>query len=543
MPSSNQIVIPDLGDFGEVEVIEVLVKVGDQVAREDGLITLETDKAAMDVPSSENGVIESLTIQVGDTVSSGDVIGTLAVQVSDTVVVAPAIDVNDVPIEQTAIIGPSSDAQPVSGGLVTIAVPDLGDFDDVDVIEIHVAKGQTVQLEDALVTLETDKAAMDVPSTEAGTVDSVLVKEGDKVSKGTPIAVIDAVGQAVSPTTQEAVPAAEVTATPVAAAEPAQAPKTAVPQQLPSINESKFSLAHASPSVRKLGRELGVDLAQVRGQGSKGRILHDDVKAFVKAILSGARGAPAGAAVLPSVPSIDFSKFGEIEEIPLTRIQKISGPRLQASWINLPHVTQHDLADITDLEAKRQTLKGAAKERGIGLTPLAFIMKACVAALKEFPKANASLSEDGKSLVLKKYIHLGFAADTENGLMVPVIRNADQMDVYELARELGELSKKARDGKLKVDQLQGASFTISSLGGIGGTAFTPIVNAPEVAILGVARSSMQPHWNGEEFVPRLMLPYALSYDHRVIDGAYGVRFTTFLAKALSDVDALLQAIP
>jgi pyruvate dehydrogenase E2 component (dihydrolipoamide acetyltransferase) len=308
------------------------------------------------------------------------------------------------------------------------------------------------------------------------------------------------------------------------------------------IDEAGFSKAHASPSVRKLARELGVNLVQVEGSGLKSRILHDDVKAFVKAILTGQTASPAGAA-LPKTPVVDFAKFGEIEVQPLTRIQKISGPRLQASWINLPHVTQHDLADITTLEAKRQELKGPAKERGIGLTPLAFIMKASVAALQEFPKVNSSLSEDGESLVYKKYVHLGFAADTEQGLMVPVIRDVDKKDVYEIAQELGELSALARDGKLKADQLQGACFTISSLGGIGGTAFTPIVNAPEVAILGVSRSSMRPVWNGSEFEPRLMLPLSFSYDHRVVDGAQAVRFTTFLSQKLADVDSLLQAIP
>lgn len=310
---------------------------------------------------------------------------------------------------------------------------------------------------------------------------------------------------------------------------------------MPAIDEAGFSKAHASPSVRRLARELGVDLARVKGSGPKKRVLHEDVKAFVKSVMTG--DAAEGAAALPKVPRIDFSKFGEIDVRPLTRIQKISGPRLQASWVNLPHVTQHDLADITELEKKRQELKGPAKERGINLTPLAFVLRACVKTLKEFPRANASLSDDGDGLVYKKYIHLGFAADTEQGLVVPVIRDADQKDIYELAKELGELSRLARDGKLKAQQIQGASFTVSSLGGIGGTAFTPIVNAPEVAILGVSRSSMQPVWDGEQFVPRLMLPLSLSYDHRVVDGAYGVRFTTFLAKTLSDVDALLEAIP
>jgi pyruvate dehydrogenase E2 component (dihydrolipoamide acetyltransferase) len=434
MANVIDIVIPDLGEFSNVDVIEVLIKPGDKVAREDGLITLETDKATMDVPAPEDGVIEALTIAVGGTVSTGDVIGRLAVEISEAVTETPP-----------------SEAQPVKSE-TTVAAP---------------------------------------------------------------------------------APAAPQAAAP---AKPQQA------KTLPAIDEAGFSNTHASPSVRKLARELGVDLVQVKGTGLKNRVLHDDVKAFVKAILTGEVAAPAAPA-LPQVPVIDFAKFGEIETRPLTRIEKISGPRLQASWINLPHVTQHDIADITELEAKRQELKGPAKEKGISLTPLAFIMKACIATLKEFPKANASLGEDGESLVFKKYFHLGFAADTEHGLMVPVIHDADRMDVYELATALGELSAAARDGKLKATQLQGASFTISSLGGIGGTAFTPIVNAPEVAILGVSRSSMQPVWSGAEFEPRLMLPFSLSYDHRVIDGAYAVRFTTHLSQTLSNVDALLEAKP
>jgi pyruvate dehydrogenase E2 component (dihydrolipoamide acetyltransferase) len=425
-----------------------------------------------------------------------------------------------------------------SGGMQTVAVPDIGDFSDVDVIEVHVAKGDAIGVDDPLVTLETDKAAMDVPSTHAGVIDAVLVKAGDTVSEGSPIAVVDA---AATEEPQPAVAAAERPAPPPRAVPAPQSPPARVPAALPVIDEAGFSKAHASPSVRKLARELGVNLIDVNGSGQKNRVLHGDVKAYVKAILSEAR-AP-GAAALPAVPVIDFRKFGDIEYKPLTRIQKISGPRLQASWINLPHVTQHDAADITELEAKRQQLKGPAKEKGISLTPLAFILRAVVQTLKAFPKANASLSADGESLILKQYCHLGFAADTENGLMVPVIRNADKMDVYELAEQLGALSLAAREGKLKAEQMQGASFTISSLGGIGGTAFTPIVNAPEVAILGVSRSTMQPVWGGEKFRPRLMLPLSLSYDHRVIDGAYAVRFTTFLGQALSDVESLLEAIP
>ena len=591
MANTKDIIVPDLGDFADVEVIEVLVGVGDEVAPEDGLITLETDKAAMDVPAPDAGTIVSLTVDVGDKVSTGSVIGTLSPAAGGDAARPESGPTPDA--DATSQAAPAAQA-PVadSGGPQTVLVPDIGDFADVDVIEVHVAQGDTVQLEDALVTLETDKAAMDVPSAVAGIVSSVSVSVGDKVSEGSPIAVIDSIALSAGPQAQPSMPPQSVSAqaqpsmppqsvsaqaqpsmppqsvsaqaqpsmppqSVSAQAQPSMPPQSvsaqaqpSMPPQsvrpgtgtgLPAIDEAGFSSAHASPSVRKLARELGVNLVQVSGSGPKNRILHDDVKAFVKAVMSSAAALPASA--LPQVPSVDFAKFGEVEAQPLTRIQKISGPRLQASWINLPHVTQHDLADITDLEARRQVLKGPAKERGISLTPLAFVMKAVIATLREFPRANTSLSDDGQQLVFKKYQHLGFAADTEHGLMVPVIHNADQMDVYELAQQLGDLSLAAREGKLKLDQMQGASFTISSLGGIGGTAFTPIVNAPEVAILGVSRSSMQPVWNGKEFEPRLMLPFSLSYDHRVIDGAYAVRFTTFLAQQLADVDGLLEAIP
>ena len=636
------IIVPDLGDFENVEVIEVLVAAGDAVEREAGLLTIETDKAAMDIPSPEHGTIDSLTVAVGDTVSTGDVIGKLSVEVNDTVVIAPAIQ-HEPTGDTTVLAAPASGdgAAPKSGGVQTLVVPDLGDFDDVEVIEVHISKGDTVAIDDPLVTLETDKAAMDVPAVVGGRIESVLVKIGDKVSEGSSLAIVEVVMAETAEATPAAVSAAEpepavaepggeqtlvvpdlgdfedvevievhiadgdsvsvddplvtietdkaamdvpavvagqiksvlvnvgdkvsegsslaviaALAGAAQAVEPTQTmaavredkPAAAKAQTapaarrgLPPINEAGFSKAHASPSVRKLARELGVDLSQVKGSGAKNRIVHDDVKAFVKAILTGQGGAPAAAA-LPKVPSVDFAKFGEIETVPLTRIQKISGPRLQASWINLPHVTQHDLADTTELEAKRQELKGPAKARGISLTPLAFVLKACVAALQEYPKVNSSLADDGKSLVMKKYIHLGFAADTEQGLMVPVIRDADKKNVYELAQDLADLSKAAREGKLKADQLQGATFTISSLGGIGGTAFTPIVNAPEVAILGISRSSMQPVWNGESFDPRLMLPLSLSYDHRVIDGAAAVRFTTYLGQVLGDVEGLLEGI-
>ncbi len=519
--NSIDIVIPDLGDFADVEVIEILVKAGDRVARDDGLITLETDKAAMDVPAPENGVIEALTVQIGDSVSTTDVIGSMTVEISDTVVIRPAIAAP--PTGETTLMAVQVGDKPRPRGKQTLVVPDLGGFEDVEIIEVHVSEGDEVQIDDPVVTLETDKAAMDVPAVVAGRIDSVFVSIGDTVSEGSSLTIIDAVAAPVVPR--------------ASAAKQVQAETAG---QVPAIDEAGFARAHASPSVRKLARELGVDLAQVTGHGKKARILHDDVKAFVKAILVGQATAPM-AGGLPKTPSIDFSRFGEIDVQPLTRIQKIAGPRLQASWVNLPHVTQHDLADITKLEAHRQKLKKPAKKRGIRLTLLAFVMKACVAALKEYPKVNASLAEDGENLVFKKYYHLGFAADTEQGLVVPVIRDADRMNVYELAAGLAELSALARDGKLKAPQLQGASFTISSLGGIGGTSFTPIINAPEVAILGVSRSSMQPAWTGEKFVARLMLPLSFSYDHRVIDGAYAARFTTYLGQLLSDVESLVKA--
>ena len=544
MAERIDIKVPDLGDFADVEVIEILVGPGDAVAAEDGLITLETDKATMDVPAPTAGTIVELTVGVGDTLSTGDTIGTMDAEAPDAASVPEGTEARSElgdrgDAAQTAPASPTAAAEAAPTPM-TLEVPDLGDFADVEVIEVHVAAGDSVDIDQELVTLETDKATMEVPSTAAGTISEVLIAVGDRVSRGTPIARINAL--AATPAGKPAETPAErpaVSPPPPPSSPPPPASRP-VRRELPPIDEAGFSKAHASPSVRKLARELGVDLTQVKGTGPKKRIIHDDVKAFVKAILTGAAAAPAGPS-LPQVPVVDYAKFGAVDVQPLSRIQKIAGPRLQASWINLPHVTQHDLADITDLESRRQALKGPAREQGISLTPLAFIMRACIAALKEFPKVNASLSADGTSLVYKQYYHLGFAADTENGLVVPVIRDADKKDVNELAAELGTLSAAARDGKLKGEQLQGASFTISSLGGIGGTAFTPIVNAPEVAILGVSRSSMQPVWSGSEFLPRLMLPLSFSYDHRVIDGAYAVRFTTFLCQQLADVDGLLGA--
>jgi pyruvate dehydrogenase E2 component (dihydrolipoamide acetyltransferase) len=438
-----------------------------------------------------------------------------------------------------------------------IRVPDLGDFHDVEVIEVLVKPGDRVEVDTPLLTLETEKATIDVPSSGAGVVRSIAVKKGDRVSKGAAILSLDAAevqqtqaapakpapsaaSAAPAPAVAKVVSPANTTPMAPAPARVAEVPKPAATVSL-VIDETGFAKAHASPSVRRFAREMAVDLGRVHGTGLKGRITADDVKAWVKQALSSP--AERGGGALPKVPDIDFSKFGAIEIQPLGRIQKISGPRLQASWLNVPHVWQMDEADITELEHSRETLKERAAAQGIKLTPLAFVVRACVKALQQFPTVNSSLDGGGQSLILKKYIHVGFAADTPNGLVVPVIRDADRKDIYEIARELGLLSAKARDGKLSAAEMQGASFTISSLGGIGGTSFTPIINAPEVAILGVARSSMRPVYREGQFVPRLILPFTFAYDHRVIDGAVGARFTTFLAQALADVKSLLEAVP
>jgi pyruvate dehydrogenase E2 component (dihydrolipoyllysine-residue acetyltransferase) len=431
--------------------------------------------------------------------------------------------------------------------LVEVRVPDIGDYKDVEVIDVAAKPGDAIALEGAVVTLETEKATMDIPSTAAGVVREIKVKRGDRVSEGDVLAIVEAEAAAEpkpAVATQSVPPAAtptppQASAPPVA---PARASQAAVPVRATSapIDEPGFSRSHASPSVRRFARELGADLAKVQGTGAKGRVTADDVKSYVKKILT----APAAAgAALPRVPEVDFAAFGPIERKPLGRIQKISGSRLHASWVNIPHVTQFDEADITEMEAARARLKDEAAAKGIKLTPLAFVMRACVKTLAEFPQFCTSLDTAAGELVFKRYVHIGFAADTPNGLVVPVVRDADRKDVFELARELAALSEKARSGKLSPGEMQGGCFTISSLGGIGGTAFTPIINAPEVAILGVSRSAQRAVFQDGQFVARLMLPLSLSYDHRVIDGAAAARFTTFLGKTLADAAGLLQAIP
>jgi pyruvate dehydrogenase E2 component (dihydrolipoamide acetyltransferase) len=438
----------------------------------------------------------------------------------------------------------------------------MGNFKDVAVIDVLVKPGDTIEIDGPLITLETEKATMDVPSPVAGVIEKIIATKGGTISPGDVVATVQvadaasaapaaapAPGTASAPATPApaAAPAPKAAAAPAAPAAAPAAPAAPVGATLAAVNESGFSSAHASPSVRRFARELGVDLARVSGTGFKSRITEDDVKGFVKQTLSGAaqagKAGVQGGRGLPSVPVVDFAAFGTVESKPLTRIQKISGSRLHASWVNLPHVTQFDEADITALEELRNKLKVKATEQGIKLTPLAFIIRACVRALHHFPTFNSSLDAAGENLILKKYIHMGFAADTPNGLMVPVVRDADRKDIYEIARALGELSEKARTGTLNVAQMQGGSFTISSLGGIGGTAFTPIINAPEVAILGVSRSAMKPVFKDGAFVPRLMLPLSLSYDHRVIDGALAARFTTYLAQVLAEPRGLAEAVP
>jgi len=562
--------VPDLGDFSDVEVIEILVKPGDSVAAEDSLITLETEKAAMDVPSPAAGIVREIRVETGSTVSTGDVIAVL--DAADAASAGAAAGGEPAPGDEAAGTGAKDgaaavDARPeddrtvrqprplqvaaAAGQPKTVTVPDLGDFTDVEVIEVLVAPGDTVAAEQGLITLETEKATMDVPAPEAGEVLAVEVRVGDKVNAGDAIVTLrprtDAGQTDAGPTAVAGKPAAApggagVAPPPTAKAGPERSElerkKPPSPTPVTPVSEAGFSRAHASPSVRKLARELGVDLGRVQGTGRKGRVTPDDVKNFVKAIM---RGEGARGPALPAVPEVDFARFGPIERRALSRIQKISGPRLHASWVNIPHVTQHDEADITELEELRIAHKDEAAARGIKLTPLAFIMRACALALAEYPDFRSSLA--GDELVVKSYMHLGFAADTPNGLVVPVVRDADKKDVYELASALGDLSARAREGKLKADDMQGGVFTISSLGGIGGSYFTPIINAPEVAILGVSRHHMKPVWQNGAFVPRLALPLSLSYDHRVIDGAQAARFITRLSQLLGQAEQLVEAIP
>ena len=557
--------VPDIGDFDQVTVIELLVKPGDAVKAEQSLITVESDKASMEIPSSQAGVVKELRVALGDKVAQGSVV--LVLETGD----APVSEAPPVPAPVVAAAAPEANAPAVvapaaapSAGPVEVRVPDIGDFKDVTVIEVMVQPGATIKLEQSLVTVESDKASMEIPSSAAGVLLEVRVKVGDKVNIGDLLAVVQgAAPLAAAPAAATApapaagpppAPSGPSTA-PAPTAEPAAAASTAtaaLPAHQPAATPGA-SLPHASPSVRRFARILGVPLEEVRGTGLKGRITETDVQSFTRAVMAGSvqtksaaaavGNAPAAAAkdgaglgLLPW-PKVDFTKFGVVERQDLSRIRKISGANLHRNWVLIPHVTNHDDADITDLEAFRVLTNKENEKSGIKVTMLAFLIKACVAALRKFPEFNSSL--DGEQLVLKHYYHIGFAADTPNGLMVPVIRDADKKGVMQISQEMSDLAKKARDGKLSPAEMSGASFTISSLGGIGGRYFTPIINAPEVAILGVCRSTTEPVWNGTAFVPRLMLPLSLSWDHRVIDGAAAARFNVDLGQILGDFRRVL----
>ena len=540
MSTIKEIKVPDIGDFSDVEIIEILVKPGDSLKAEDPVMTLESDKATMDVPCPEDGQVAELLVKVGDRVAEGTSI--LKLQAADTSEQA-ATEVVEAPTPSAS--APSTDPAPTSGPVasasVDVIVPDIGDFEDVEIIEVFVKPGDAVNVEDPLITLESDKATMEVPSSDAGTIETVLVKVGDRISAGTAVVRLSTSGGVA---TAPSVPAASTPEVAKADSAPVQAAPTSSAAEPSKIDETAFRKAHASPSVRKFARELGVDLSKLSGSGRKNRITKEDVQNYVKqAVTKAESGVAATSAAsgsgIPAMPEVDFSKFGEIETQDLPRIKKISGKNLHRVWLNIPAVTHHDEVDITDLENFRKELKDEAAKQGVRITLLAFIMKALAANLKQFPTFNSSLTPDGERLILKKYFHIGVAVDTPNGLVVPVIRDVDQKSVYDLARDLGEMSVKARDGKLKSQDMQGGSMTISSLGGIGGTAFTPLVNAPEVAILGLTRSRMQPVWNGKEFIPRLMQPVDVSYDHRVIDGAEAARFVVSLGKYLTDIRRVL----
>ena len=568
-----EVKVPDIGDFAEVEIIELLVKPGDTVKAEQSLITVESDKASMEIPSSHAGVVKEVKVAIGDKVKEGSLV--LMLEVVEEAQAAPSQPAQAEPVEapkteaarlQTARAEPVEAAASASGpstgsgraepGLVDILVPDIGDFDEVTVIEVMVKPGDAIKVEQSLITVESDKASMEIPSSHAGVVKDIKVKVGDKVAKGSLLAVVEASSSAMTvvPPTAAAAPAASASTTASAPAPtPAppgekSVPTAALPAHEPSA--AKGALPHASPSIRKLARELGVPLGEVKGSGPKGRITQEDVQGFVKGVMAGSMqtaaqksAAPATSAVGGSIPGllawpkVDFTKFGTVERKDLSRIKKLSGANLHRNWVLIPHVTNNDDADITELEAFRVSTNKENEKSGVKVTMLAFVIKAVVAGLKKFPEFNSSL--DGDQLVYKQYFHIGFAADTPNGLVVPVLRDADKKGILQISTEMGELAKKARDGKMGPADMTGGCFSISSLGGIGGTHFTPIINAPEVAILGLSKSAMKPVWDGQQFAPRLMLPLSLSYDHRVIDGALAARFNAYLGQVLADFRRVL----
>ncbi|MHA7600473.1 dihydrolipoyllysine-residue acetyltransferase [Alicycliphilus sp. T452] len=546
-----QIQVPDIGDFDEVGVIELLVKPGDQVAAEQSLITVESDKASMEIPSSHAGVVKALTVKLGDKVKQGSVIAELETADAAASEPKPApAPASQAPAAAESVAPAAAPAAPAAGGPIEVRVPDIGDFKDVAVIELLVKPGDSIRVEQSLFTVESDKASMEIPSPAAGVLKELKVQLGDKVNIGDLVAVLEGAApaaQAAAPAAPAPAPAA-APAAPVAAAAAAPAPAQSAPAHDPTAAPSG-QLPHASPSVRKFARELGVPLAELKGTGPKGRITAEDVQSFTRAVMSGAVQTQAQAARAPAGggsgvgmdllpwPKVDFSKFGAIECKDLSRIKKISGANLHRNWVMIPHVTNNDEADITELEAFRVSTNKENEKSGVKVTMLAFVIKAVVAALKKFPEFNTSL--DGDTLVYKSYYHIGFAADTPNGLVVPVLKDADKKGILQISQEMSELARKARDGKLGAADMQGGCMSISSLGGIGGTHFTPIINAPEVAILGLSKGQMRPVWDGKQFVPRLMLPLSLSYDHRVIDGAAAARFNAYLGQVLADYRRIL----
>ncbi|TWX63686.1 dihydrolipoyllysine-residue acetyltransferase [Colwellia sp. C1TZA3] len=567
MSDIEKILVPDVGG-DEVEVIEICFAVGDSLEADEGIITVETDKASMDIPAPFAGELVALSVKVGDKIKEGDVIAEMkgaaasSAETETESTEAPAeaeAEPEAKPEEKAEAVAEPEAAAPekapvatASSAVIEVVVPDIGEDGEVDVIEVLVAVGDVIEAEDGLITLETDKATMDVPSPHAGTVKEIFITTGDKVKQGSIVIKLETSSGAPAEVDEaEAETVAEPVAAPVAAPAAKKAPGAKKPAPVPhhpQVGLTNAGAIYTSPSIRRLGREFGVDLSLVKGSGRKNRILKEDVQSYVKYELSRPK-ANAGSSVaagegglqVVSAKQIDFAKFGEVETKALTRIQKISGPFLHRNWVTIPHVTQFDEADITNVEAfrKEQNVICEKQKLGFKITPLVFILKAAADALRTFPVFNSSLSEDGESLILKKYIHIGVAVDTPNGLVVPVVRDVDQKGIHQLSRELLEISMKARDGKLKANDMQGGCFTISSLGGIGGTAFTPIVNAPEVAILGVSKSEMKPKWNGKDFEPKLMLPLSMSYDHRVIDGALAARFTVHLAGLMSDIRKLI----
>jgi pyruvate dehydrogenase E2 component (dihydrolipoamide acetyltransferase) len=542
-----EVTVPDIGDFDEVAVIEVIVKAGDTVKAEQSLITVESDKASMEIPSSHAGVVKELRVKLGDKVKQGSLIMTLEVAQAAATAAPAAAPVAAAAAAPAPAPVVAAAAPAAAAGPVEIRIPDIGDFKDVAVIEVMVKPGDAIRVEQSLITVESDKASMEIPSSAAGVLKEMKVKVGDKVNIGDLLAILEGSAAAASP-------AAAAVAAPAAAAIAVAAPAAPAAAALPAHEPgaaAALHLPHASPSVRKFARELGVPLEEVKGSGPKGRITQDDVQGFTRAVMAGTASTKAQAAKTPAPatggggealgllpwPKVDFTKFGPVERRDLSRIKKLSGANLHRNWVMIPHVTNHDDADITELEAFRVMLNKENEKSGVKVTMLAFLIKASVAALRKFPDFNSSL--DGEQLVLKQYCHIGFAADTPNGLVVPVIRDADKKGILQISQEMGELAKKARDGKLTPAEMQGACFTISSLGGIGGRYFTPIINAPEVAILGVCKSAIEPVWNGKEFVPRLMLPLSLSWDHRVIDGASAARFNAYLGQVLADFRRVL----